>query len=101
MFIHYEISFEKNIKKLKLTIKISNITTSIEEVEKLKCWYCAFLRYLIPLMALFLIVLGTITNYWSSVVCFKLQRTQPTSAFTILGFMFLVCFMFVVRYISS
>jgi positive regulator of sigma E activity len=70
---------------------MSNITTSIEEVEKLKCWYCAFLRYLIPLMALFLIVFGTITNYWSSVVCFKLQRTQPTSAFTILGFMFLVC----------
>jgi hypothetical protein len=43
------------------------------------------------IVAMISIVYGTVSCLWSSFVCFRLQRTQKASAFSILSLMFLVC----------
>jgi hypothetical protein len=69
---------------------MSNSTFLMEE-EKEQSLYFEFLRYLLPIFSLFLIIYGTLTNLFSSILCFSLVKKKPLSAFIILGLMFLVC----------
>jgi hypothetical protein len=59
-------------------------------IKEQKPWFYDILNNFFPFLALFFIVFGTITNLWSSIVCFRVQKTQSSSSFRILAVMFLV-----------